>query len=73
MSKLAHDNFSAPADTRFSISLQPLKDIHLNSDNIVDGARNSNVDAMAQGSLLYIKIFSFIAFFVLLIAIQKKQ
>jgi putative ABC transport system permease protein len=68
MTKLVHDNFKAPAGTSFSFSLQPLKDIHLNSKNIVDGARNSNVDAIAQGSSFYIKIFSFIAFFVLLIA-----
>jgi putative ABC transport system permease protein len=42
--------------------------MHLNSKNIVDGARNSNVDAMPQGSSLYIKIFSFIALFILVIA-----
>ena len=68
MSKLVHDNFTPPAGTTFSFSLQPLKDIHLNSGNIVDGARNSNVDAIAQGSMLYLKIFSFIALFILLIA-----
>jgi putative ABC transport system permease protein len=68
MTKLVDDNFKAPAGTSFSFSLQPLKDIHLNSKNIVDGARNSNVDAMPQGSTFYIKIFSFIALFVLLIA-----
>src|SRR6478609_855565 len=68
MSKLVHDNFTPPAGTSFSFSLQPLKDIHLNSENIVDGARNSNVDTIAKGSLIYIKIFSFIAFFLLLIA-----
>jgi putative ABC transport system permease protein len=68
MTKLVHDNFKPPAGTSFSFSLQPLKDIHLNSKNIVDGARNSNVDAIPQGSGFYIKIFSFIALFVLLIA-----
>ncbi len=68
MTKLVHDNFQAPAGTSFSFSLQPLKDMHLNSENIVDGARNSNVDAIPQGSSFYIKIFSFIALFVLLIA-----
>jgi putative ABC transport system permease protein len=68
MSKLVHDNFTAPAGTTYSFGLQPLKDVHLNSENIVDGARNSNVEAMAKGSMVYIKIFSFIAFFVLLIA-----
>jgi putative ABC transport system permease protein len=68
MSKLVHDNFKPPAGTSFSFSLQPLKDLHLKSGNIVDGARNSNVDAIAKGSLFYIQIFSFIALFVLLIA-----
>jgi len=68
MSKLVHDNFTPPAGTTFSFGLQPLKDIHLASENIVDGARNSNVDPVAKGSLSYIKIFSFVAFFLLLIA-----
>jgi putative ABC transport system permease protein len=68
MSKLVHDNFTAPSGTSFSFGLQPLKDIHLSSENIVDGARNSNVEAVAKGSLSYIKIFSFVAFFLLLIA-----
>src|SRR4030095_5305179 len=68
MSKLVHDNSKPPAGTSFSFSLQPLKNLHLNSENIVDGARNSNVDAIAKGSIFYIEIFSFIALFVLLIA-----
>ena len=68
MGKLVHDNFTPPAGTTFSFGLQPLKDIHLASENIVDGARNSNVDQIAKGSLSYIKIFSFVAFFLLLIA-----
>src|SRR5215203_2822299 len=68
MTMLVHDNFQTPAGTSFSFNLQPLKDIHLNSKGIVDGARNSNVDAIPQGSSFYIKIFSFIALFVLLIA-----
>jgi putative ABC transport system permease protein len=68
MSKLVHENFTPPAGTTFSFALQPLKDIHLKSEHIVDGARNSNVNPVAQGSVYYIKIFSFIAFFLLLIA-----
>jgi putative ABC transport system permease protein len=44
MTKLVHDNFQTPAGTSFSFHLQPLRDIHLNSKGIVDGARNSNVD-----------------------------
>ena len=68
MTKLVKDNFRSPAGTDFSFSLQPLKDIHLKSEHILDGARNSNVEAIKQGSVFYIKIFSFIALFVLLIA-----
>jgi putative ABC transport system permease protein len=68
MSKLVHDNFTPPAGTTFSFTLQPLKNIHLDSEDIVDGARNSNVDPLVKGSMFYIKIFSFIAFFLLLIA-----
>ena len=68
MLQLVRDNFTAPAGTSFSYSLQPLKDIHLKSENIVDGARNSNVDEIAKGNITYIRIFSFIALFILLIA-----
>jgi putative ABC transport system permease protein len=68
MSGLVHANFTTPAGTSYFFSLQPLKNVHLDSENIVDGARNSNVDAMAKGSKIYIRIFSFIALFLLLIA-----
>jgi putative ABC transport system permease protein len=68
MGKLVHDNFKPSAGTSFSFSLQPLKDLHLKSENIADGARNSNVEAIAQGNPLYIKIFFSVAFFILLIA-----
>ncbi len=49
-------------------SLQPLKDMHLYSEGITDGARNSNVAAMSGGSLFYLKIFGAVALFVLLLA-----
>ena len=68
MGKLVHANFKPPAGTSFSFTLQPLTDVHLKSGNIADGARNSNVEAIAQGNPLYIKIFSFVALFILLIA-----
>jgi len=68
MTKLVNDNFKAPAGTSFSFNLQPLKEVHLKSDNIIDGARNSNVDAIPKGSAFYIRLFSFIGLFVLLIA-----
>ena len=68
VTQLVQENYTAPAGTIFSFSLQPVKDMHLHSEGILDGARNSNVTAMTQGSLLYVKIFSVIAFFMLLIA-----
>lgn len=68
MQKLVQDNFTVPTGTTFSYSLQPLLDLHLRSENIVDGARNSNVEEMAKGNMSYIRIFSFIAFFILVIA-----
>jgi len=68
MTKLVRDNFNPPAGTSFNYTLQSLKDIHLNSENVLDGARNSNVEAMAKGSAFYLKVFGFIALFVLLIA-----
>jgi putative ABC transport system permease protein len=68
MEKMVRENITVPAGTDFSFSLQSLKDMHLGSEGIIDGARNTNVDAMPQGSVFYIKLFSFIAFFVLLIA-----
>ena len=68
ITNLVRANFTSPAGTSYFFSLQPLKNIHLDSGDIVDGARNSNVDAMAKGSRIYITIFSFIAFFLLVIA-----
>jgi putative ABC transport system permease protein len=57
-----------PPATTLSYSLQPLKDVHLRSEGIEDGARNSNVGAIPQGNPTYVAIFSFAAIFVLLIA-----
>ena len=68
MTRLVLSNFSPAPGTTLAYSLQPLTDMHLHSADIVDGARNGNVDAIAQGNPLYIKIFSFTAIFVLLIA-----
>ncbi|WP_336517743.1 ABC transporter permease [Pollutibacter soli] len=68
LSEFVRKNFTAPAGTSFSYTLQPLKDIHLYSENIIDGARNSNVSPIAKGSIYYIRIFAFVAFFVLIIA-----
>ncbi|MBD2701182.1 ABC transporter permease [Spirosoma sp. BT702] len=68
MTNLILANYKPEIGTSLSYSLQPLKDIHLRSEGILDGARNSNVEAIPQGNLLYINIFSFIALFVLCIA-----
>ncbi|HEY3403809.1 MAG TPA: FtsX-like permease family protein, partial [Ohtaekwangia sp.] len=51
-----------------SYSLQPLKDVHLHSEGIADGGRNSNVDSIPQGNPVYVTIFFFTGIFVLLIA-----
>ena len=68
MTRLVHSNFKAEPGTKLSYTLQPLNDVHLHSEGIVDGARNSNVEAIPQGNPMYIKVFSFTAIFVLLIA-----
>ncbi|GAB3895812.1 ABC transporter permease [Spirosoma agri] len=62
----AHVNWEAGHSMTYT--LQPLTDMHLYSETIVDGARNANVDAMSQGVLLYIRIFALVGLFVLLIA-----
>jgi putative ABC transport system permease protein len=68
MTRLVHANATLEPGTQLSYSLQPLKDIHLKSAGIADGARNSNVDSIPQGNPVYITVFSFTALFVLLIA-----
>jgi putative ABC transport system permease protein len=65
---LVKTNAAFNSGTTVSYSLQPLKDIHLKSEGIVDGARNSNVEALSNGSLFYIKIFGLVALFILFIA-----
>jgi len=67
LTKLLLANFKPEQGTKISYSLQALPDIHLYSQNIVDGARNSNVEAISQGSIQYIKVFAIVALFVLLI------
>ncbi len=68
INQLVKTNFTAESSSTISYSLQPLKDVHLHSDGIADGARNSNVDAITNGSLFYVKIFGLVALFVLFIA-----
>lgn len=66
--RLAISNYTPEPGTSVRYTLQPLNDVHLHSEGIVDGARNGNVETIAQGNPLYITIFSFTAVFVLLIA-----
>src|SRR5688572_5941603 len=68
MSKLVRANFIPPTGLNFSFHLQPLKDVHLRSEDIVDGARSTSLEAMPQGNVFYIKLFPFMALFVFLIA-----
>lgn len=68
ITRLVHANTSLEPGTLLSYSLQPLRDVHLKSEGIVDGARNSNVDSIPQGNPMYVTLFSFTAIFVLLIA-----
>jgi len=65
---LVKANAALEPGASISFSLQPLKDIHLHSAGIADGARNSNVDAINNGSFFYIKMFGLVALFVLCIA-----
>jgi putative ABC transport system permease protein len=68
LDKLLTDNFKPDANVKMNFRLQPFTDMRLYSEGILDGARNSNVAAIGQGSLLYVKIFAIVALFVLLIA-----
>lgn len=66
--RMVYSNSTLEPGKKLSYSLQPLKDVHMKSAGIIDGARNSNVDSIPQGNPVYITIFSFTAIFVLLIA-----
>ncbi|WP_460948240.1 ABC transporter permease [Spirosoma daeguense] len=68
ITQLLNANAKLDVGTSMSYSLQPLTDMHLFSEHIVDSARNSNVSEMSKGVLLYIKVFAVVALFVLLIA-----
>lgn len=68
MTDLVLANYKPDDGTSLYYTLQAMNDVHLKSAGIVDGARNTNVIAMPQGNPLYVSIFSFAAFFVLLIS-----
>jgi putative ABC transport system permease protein len=68
MTRLVLSNFKPEKGTSLHFSLQALKDMHLYSENITDGARNTNVEAMPQGNPAYIRMFSLVSLFVLFIA-----
>lgn len=68
MTRLVLANASLDPGSELSYTLQPLKDVHLYSEGIADGARNGNVDSIPQGNPVYVTIFSFTGIFVLLIA-----
>jgi len=68
INQLLRTNVKWEPGVSVTYSLQPLADMHLFSEHIVDGARNGNVEAMGRGVFLYIKVFALVALFVLLIA-----
>jgi putative ABC transport system permease protein len=68
MTSLVLANATLDPGATLSYSLQSLKDVHLHSEGIEDGARNTNVDTIPKGNPMYVTIFSFTAIFVLLIA-----
>ncbi len=68
MTNLALAHASLEPGWDLSFTLQALSDVHLYSEGIADGARNSNVESIPQGNPLYVTLFSFVAVFVLLIA-----
>lgn len=68
MTRMVLSNHRPEKGTSLHFSLQALTDMHLHSAEIADGARNTNVEAMAQGNPVYMKVFSFVALFVLFIA-----
>jgi putative ABC transport system permease protein len=68
LTRLVYANASLEPGTTITHSLQAMKDVHLRSAGIADGARNSNVDSIPQGNPVYVTVFLFTAIFVLLIA-----
>lgn len=68
LKKLVDANFKPEAGVSINFSLQPLKDMHLQSENIKDTAREANLGRAPVGSIFYVQIFTLIAFFILLIA-----
>lgn len=68
LTQLVNSNFKQPEGTTVAYALQPLGDMHLYSEGIVDRARNANVEAIQTGSLFYLKIFGAVGLFVLLLA-----
>ncbi|MEJ1237283.1 ABC transporter permease [Chryseolinea sp. T2] len=68
MNQLVMANSQLDPGTTLSFGLQPLGDMHLHSQGIVDGARNTNVDAIVEGNPLYITAFIITAIFVILVA-----
>jgi putative ABC transport system permease protein len=68
MTRMVLNHAELEPGSSLSFTLQPLRDVHLRSEGIIDGGRNSNVDSIPQGNPVYVSIFSVAALFALLIA-----
>ena len=68
LTDLVLKNHAPEPGALISYALQPLGGVHLHSEGITDGARNSNVESIPQGNPAYVTIFSITAILALLVA-----
>ncbi len=68
LAQLVQANATPTPGVTLAYSLQPLRDMHLYSETIMDRTRNTNVLGGGTGYLLYVKIFGLAALLVLIIA-----
>ncbi len=66
LKQLVYANFKPDQGVSLDYSLQPIRDMHLHSETIVDRARNASQRGIATMS--YVRVFMLIALFVLFIA-----
>jgi putative ABC transport system permease protein len=68
LGQLVYANYQPQPGISLAYSLQPLEQVHLFSESIMDGNRNFNRMGGGADYLLYVKIFALVALFVLMIA-----
>jgi putative ABC transport system permease protein len=68
LGQLVYANYQPKLGFSLSYSLQPMEQMHLYSESIMEGNRNFNQLGGGTDYLLYVKIFALVALFVLMIA-----